>query len=192
VSGEHRHDRRLVHEFEVGDVDTVFHYVLRVQLPVRLVQGLAGVVIGQTAAVLEAGEDVGHIEERLTAFDVMPDVGRLVAFHHGVGTHLASAVGSLLVGDTDVATLVVPLPAVKGAFDDLAFDVAAETQVSAEVFAVGVHHRQPARLRTPGDHFAAEVVHRVYVAGGDLVGPRDLEPTGRLHRQRRFRHLSSF
>ena len=158
----------------------------------RLVQALPRVVVGEAAAVLEACEDVGDLEQRVTTLDVVPDVDRLVALDHRVGAHPAPAVGSLLVGNADVAAFVIPLPTVERALDDLALDVAAETQMGAEMFAIGVHHGQSSRLRPPGHHFPAEVMHRVHVADGDLVGPCDLEPTGRLHRQRRLRHLNSF
>ena len=54
----------------------------------------------------------------------------------------------------------VPLPTVERALDDLADDLAAEPEVGAEVFAVGVHHGHLAGLGPPGDQLLVEVLHR--------------------------------
>src|SRR3954451_15852618 len=108
------------------EVDSVFEHVLRMQFQPLLVQARAWVVVGGAATVLKAREDVGDVEERFTPLGVMPDVDRVVAFHHWVDAHPAPAIGSTLVRDTDVAAFVIPLPTVEGAFDDLAFDVTAE------------------------------------------------------------------
>ena len=170
------------------EVDAVLEHVLRMHLQACAEQALLRVVVGRGAGVAEAREDIGDIEVRLPAVDVMPDVHRLIAFGHRVGPHATSAVGSALVRDADIAAVVVPLPAVERALDDLALDVAAVAEMGAEVFAIGVHHGQPPRLRAPRDHVAVEVLHPVHVADVDLVGPRDLEPTGRFHRQWRLGH----
>ncbi len=69
----------------------------------------------------------------------------------------------------------------KRALQDLADDFAAEAQMRAEVFAVGVHHGELTGLSAPGDQLLAEVGHLVDVAHTDLVGPGNLEPAGRFH-----------
>src|SRR5262249_61885929 len=68
--------------------------------------------------------------------------------------------------------------------------LAAVTEVGTEVFAVGIHHGEPAGLGPPSDQLLIEVLHLVDVADTDLSGPGDLEPSGRFHRQRRLSHLS--
>ena len=181
VPGEQRHDRRLVHELEVGEVDAVLEHVLRMHFQRLAVQPLLGVVVGDATAVGEARENVRRLEEWGASLDVMPDVDRFVALGHRVGAHAAAAVRARLIGDADVATLDVPLPAVEGALNHLADDVAAEAEVCSEVLAVGVHDRDLAGFGTPRDHLLAEVLHGVDVAQLDFVGPRDLEPSRRLH-----------
>ena len=74
------------------------------------------------------------------------------------------------------------------ALDDLALDVPAEPEVCTEVFAVGVHHGHPAGLRPPRDQLVSKYFIGVHGADADLVRPGDLEPSGRLHRERRLRH----
>jgi hypothetical protein len=151
-----------VHELEVREVDPVLQHVLRMQLKVLLEQRASRPVIGEAAAVPEAGEYVRRLEEWLPALGVMPDIDGLVAFNHRVGAYSATAVRPTFVGYADVAALGVPLPSVEGAFDDLDLNVTAEAQVRAEVFAVRVHHVDPARPSTPAHHFLAEVMHLVY------------------------------
>ena len=188
MSGEHGHDGRLVHELEMGEVDAVLEHVLRMHFQPRPVHGGDRVVVGEAAAVAESGEHVGDVEVGLASLHVVPDVDRLVALGHRIGADAPAPVGPVLVGDADVAALVVPLPAVKRTLDDLALDVTPETQVCAQVLAVGVHHGHPARMRPPRHHLLTEVRHPVDLADSDLGGPRDLEPSRRFHRQRRSRH----
>src|SRR6202043_3656000 len=109
------------------------------------------------AAVVESGEDVRRLEEGCTPLDVVPDVDRFVALHHRIGADAPAAVRAILIRNADVATLVAPLPSVKRALQNVADDFAAEAQMRAEVFAVGVHHGELAGLGAPGDHLLAEV-----------------------------------
>jgi len=159
-----------------------------VQFQTLAVQPLLRVVAVRAAAVFERGEHVRRIEVRLAALDVVPDVDRVIALHHGVGADPPAAVGPVLVGDADVASLPAPLPPVEGALQHLADDLATVTQVRPKVFAVGVHRGELAGLGPPGDHLLVEVLHLDDVADADLVRPGDLEPSGRLHRQRRLSH----
>ena len=191
VAGEHGHDWRVVHVLEMRKVHAVFEHVLRVHFQALAVQPLLRVVVADVAVVIESGEYVRHVEVRFTALDVVPDVDRLVALHHRIRADPFTAIGTILVGNADVAALLAPLPAVKRALQYLADDFAAETQVRAQMFAVSVHHGELAGLGPPGNHLLAEVLHLVYVADADLVGPCDLEPAGRFHRQRRLGHPSS-
>ena len=191
MTGEHGHDGRVVHEFEMREIDTVFEHVLRMQLQGLPIQPLLRVVVLGAAAVAERGEDVRRVEIRLTALDVVPDVDRGVALHHGVGADATAPVGPVLVGNADVSALLTPLPAVERALQHLADDRAAITQMRTEVLAVGVHHGELTGLGPPRDHLLPEVLHRVHVAHTDLVGPGDLEPAGWCHRQRRLSHAGS-
>src|SRR4051794_14130768 len=100
-------------------VDAVFEHVLGMQLKPLLVEARSWVVVGRAAAVVEAREDVGDVEERLTTLGVMPDVDGLIAFHHWVDAHPAPSIGPILIRDADVATFVIPLPTVEGALDHL-------------------------------------------------------------------------
>jgi hypothetical protein len=100
------------------------------QLEAQPVQGGGRVVVDLTAAVAESGEHVGDVEIGLAPLHVVPDVDRLVALGHRVGEDASAAVGPAFVGDADVAALVVPLPAVEWAFDDVALDVATESQMA--------------------------------------------------------------
>ena len=97
------------------EVDPVLEHVLRMHLQVsRKVPLLRVVVVGAVPAV-EAREHVGGVEERIASLDVVPDVDRLVALDDRIGADAAAPVRPVLVRDADVAALVVPLPAVKGA-----------------------------------------------------------------------------
>ena len=188
VPGEDRVDRDAVDVPEMLDVHPVLQHVLRMHLQTGPVEPLLRVVVIEAAGVVETGEHIGSLEERIPAEFVVPDVYRRIAFGDGIGLDAAAAVGSILVGDAHVSPFVAPLPAVERALQNLAGDDAAETQVRPEVFAIGVHHRQLPGLGTPGDHLLTEVLHGVYPADGDLVGPRDLEPPRGLHRQWRLGH----
>ena len=116
-------------------------HVLGMHLQAGAVQPLLGVVVGGGAGVAEAGEHIGHVEERIPTLLVVPDVDRLVALDDRERADpSAPAIGAVLVGDAHVAALVVPLPAVEWGLDDLALDVAAVAEMGAQVFAVGVHH----------------------------------------------------
>lgn len=128
----------------MGEVHAVFEHVLRVHLQRSAEEPLLRVVVGGAAAVGEGVEDVGCVEERRSALDVVPDPDRVVAFHHRIGRHPPAAVGPLLVRDAHVAAFGVPLPTVEGALDDLVDDVAAVAEMGAEVFAVRLHDGHPA------------------------------------------------
>ncbi len=172
----------------MGEVDAVFEDVLRMHFQRLAVIPLLRVVIVDTAVLVETREDVGGFEERIAPLDVVPDVDGLIALDDRIGANAATPVWPILVGNADVAALVIPLPAVEGALDDLTVDVTAVAEMSAEVLAVGVHHGQLTGLRAPRDHLGVEVRHPADVTGLDLVGPGDLEPTCRLHRQRWLGH----
>ena len=169
VAGENRHDRRLVHELEMSEVDAVLQDILRVHFQGFAVEPLLRVVVVGTAGVVEAREHVGGVEERVAPLDVVPDVDGFVALHDRVGTDATAAVGPILVGNADVAAVVVPLPAMEGTLDDVALHVAAVTQMRAQVLAVGIHHCQLTGFRAPGDHLRVEVLHPAHIAGLDLV-----------------------
>jgi hypothetical protein len=134
-----------------------------------MVKSTKDTVVCGAAAVFEAGEHIGRVEEGVATLDVVPDVDRLVALSDRIGAHPATSVRSRLIGDADVSALGVPLPTVERALDDLALDVSAEPEVCTEVFAVRVHHGHPAGLRPPRDQLGVEVLHCVHGADGDLV-----------------------
>jgi hypothetical protein len=170
------------------EVHAVFEHILRVHFQALPIQSLLRIVAVGAAAVVEPGEDVRRVEVRFTAFDVVPEVDRLVAFHHRIGADSSAAIRAVLIRDADVAALLAPLPPVERTLQHLADDFAAETQVCAEVLAVGVHRGQLTGLGAPGNHLLAEVLHLVDITGADLVRPANLKPSGRFHRQRRFGH----
>src|SRR6202022_2749666 len=189
VASEDRHDGRVVHVLEMCEVHAVFEHILRVHFQTLPIQPLLRVVVVGAAVVIESGEHVRCLEIRLTTVHVVPDVDRLVALHHRIGANSPAAIGAILIRDTDVAALLAPLPSVKRALQGLPDDLAAVTQVCAEMFAVSVHHGELAGLGPPGNHLLVEVLHRVDIADADLVRPCTLEPAGRFHRQRRFSHV---
>ncbi len=154
----------------------------------------AGVRVGRIvilgAAVGETCEYVRNVEIGVAAIDIVPDVDRFVAFRHRKRANTPPPIGSILVWDTHVAAVLVPLPAVERTHDSVALHMTAITQMGAEVFAIGIHHGQRARGGSPGHHLATEILHPVDVTGANLGGPCDLEPSRRLHRQRRLCHRS--
>ena len=117
VPGEQRHDRCLVHVFEMREIDAVLQHVLRVQTLTGPVQPLLRVVVGGGGAVAESGDDVGDLEVGLAAVDVVPDVHRLVDLCDRVCAHPAAAVGPRFIRDADVMAVGVPLPAVERTLD---------------------------------------------------------------------------
>jgi hypothetical protein len=69
---------------------------------------------------------------------------------------------------------------VKRAFDAVADDLAAVSDVSAEMAAVTRQHVEFARLVAVGDQVFAEVPQRPHLADGKLGRPADHEPAGDL------------
>ena len=112
------------------------------QLQAFAEQPLLWVVVGGAAAVVEAREDVRRVEVGVAPLDVVPDVDRFVALNDRKGADASTPVRAVLIRNADVAAVVIPLPAVERALDDLALNVSAVSQVGAQVLAVGVHHRQ--------------------------------------------------
>src|SRR4029079_18670643 len=121
------------------EVDTVLEDVLRVHLESLAVQPLLRVVVVGTAAVCETREPVRCIEKRVAPLDVVPDVHGLVALDDGVRADATAPVGPILVGNAHIAALVVPLPPVEWALNDLALDVTTVAEVCAEMLAVSLH-----------------------------------------------------
>ena len=169
-------------------VHAVLEDVLGVQFQCFAVEPLLRVILVDAAGVVEAREDVRRLEERVAPLDVVPDVHRLVALDRGIGADAATPVRAILIRDADVAAFLTPLPPVERTLQDLALHMSAVPEVGTKVLAVGIHHGELTRLCAPGDHLGVEILHPAHVAGLDLVGPRDLEPSGRLHRQRRLGH----
>src|SRR3954454_14177531 len=107
---------------------------LRMQFQRFAIEPLLRVIGAHTAAVDEAREHVGCVEKRLPPLYVVPDVHRLVAFDDGVRPDAAAPVRPVLVRDTDVAALVIPLPAVERTLQDVALDVSSIPEMRAEGF----------------------------------------------------------
>ncbi len=171
----------------------VLEDVLRMHLqpsPIQRGRGNGWVVVGGSPVVAERLEHVGgDLEVGRSPFGVVPDPHRLVPFDDGIAADAPPLVGTAFVGNAHVAPLAVPLPAVERTHEVLAFDVAAVSQVCAEVLAVRVEHRDPSGLCPPRDHFAPEVLHPADGADLDLGAPGDLEPACRLHGQGWFRQF---
>jgi hypothetical protein len=77
----------------------------------------------------------------------------------------------VLVGNARVLAFGIPLPAVEGTCNAIAFDFSAAPQVSAEVVAVSVEHRQFTGLTSKGDQIMAEVLHGFDLARSDFFAP---------------------
>src|SRR5690606_19645108 len=105
----------------------------------------------------------------------------LVLLHMVPGADLLADGVTVLVGDEGVLTLGTELPAVVGALDALALDLATVTQAGPQVAAVGVEDGEFALQGAKGHQLVAEVFHRFDPTRGDFPAPGDVEPAGGFH-----------
>ncbi len=122
--------------------------------------------------------DLGHVVEGLGLLGVVPGPDHLVALDGRVrpGVGLGRDVRAVGVGDVDALAVDAEGPAVEGAAQALPLDLAADTQVRAQVRAVGVDEAGLARRRPVEDQVLGEQVERPGLARGQVGGPGHDEP----------------
>src|SRR5271163_32776 len=186
-----RRHRGAVYIFEMRTVRRVLRHDLRMHRLTLRAPGELGVrpVIARRIRLelRELAKDIRHLPPRLLAVRLMPDEHAVVLLADGIDPQSQRTVGSLwLIRDVPIGPVRAPAPAVEGALDAVADDLAAVADVRTEVLAVCFQNVQLTGLVAIGDEVLAEVVQRPYLADGKFGGPPDHEPAGDFPGERNF------
>jgi len=172
---------RPMHRTEMALVGEVLDDLLRVSLDLDERRAPVCPCIGSILG------DVWDLPRRLLAFDAsIPNEDEAVVLLYRVVLHAGARWDSLGVWHLDALATLVEAPRMKRTRDRLPNDLAAVSEVGAEVRAKSIMDHGLAALSAVEDHLAAEILDRPDIARLQLFRHSDDEPTTWIARKKLF------